>query len=170
MQSTKSEFRTSRQVTAQLIDVIRGQNTTRQQEFDLADVLVKQREVQVDLRKAKALEQHAKANDLVQQMPRDLQRAVELAQEFGASSWLTARPIQDHGFALHKSAFRDAVALLCGWEPQLLYQATALVVKLLTSPTLSRAGGAASLLADIMNCEISLRGCCLKSVMLYKLS
>ena len=34
-----------------------------------------------------------------------------------ASSWLTALPLQEHGFALHKSAFLDALALLYGWFP-----------------------------------------------------
>ena len=46
-----------------------------------------------------------------------LKRAVELAQEKGASSWLTALPIHEHGFALHKSAFRDALALRYDWPP-----------------------------------------------------
>ena len=35
----------------------------------------------------------------------------------GASSWLSARPLKEHGFALHKGAFRDAIALRYGWEP-----------------------------------------------------
>ena len=34
-----------------------------------------------------------------------------LVQEKGASSWLTALPIQEQGFSLHKTAFRDALAL-----------------------------------------------------------
>ena len=37
---------------------------------------------------------------------------MEVSQEKGASTWLTALPINDHGFALHKSAFRDALSLL----------------------------------------------------------
>ena len=36
---------------------------------------------------------------------------MELSQEKGASIWLTARPIEIHGFALHKSAFRDALCI-----------------------------------------------------------
>ena len=31
-----------------------------------------------------------------------------------------AVPIQEHGFALYKSAFRDAVALRYGWDPDRL--------------------------------------------------
>ena len=37
--------------------------------------------------------------------------AVKLAVEKGASSWLTAIPLDEYGFALHKSAFQDAIAL-----------------------------------------------------------
>ena len=43
---------------------------------------------------------------------------VELAQEKGASTWLTVLPVDEHGFALHKSAIRDALALRYGWRPQ----------------------------------------------------
>ena len=33
------------------------------------------------------------------------------------SSWLSVPPITDHGFHLHKGAFRDALCLRCGWQP-----------------------------------------------------
>ena len=33
------------------------------------------------------------------------------------ASWLTALPLEEHGFTLHKSAFRDALALRYGWAP-----------------------------------------------------
>ena len=46
-----------------------------------------------------------------------LQRAMDLAQEKGASSWLTSLPLEEFGFTLHKGAFRDAVALRYGWQP-----------------------------------------------------
>ena len=46
-----------------------------------------------------------------------MQLAMNLAQEKGASSWLTALPLEEHGFTLHKSAFRDAMALRYGWTP-----------------------------------------------------
>ena len=50
-------------------------------------------------------------------LPGSLQRAMDLAQEKGASSWLTSPPIEEFGFSLHKSAFRDAIALRYGWTP-----------------------------------------------------
>ena len=40
-----------------------------------------------------------------------------IAQERGASNWLTALPISEFGFALHKGAFRDALCLWYGWQP-----------------------------------------------------
>ena len=46
-----------------------------------------------------------------------LQYAMSLTQEHGASSWLTALPIQEPGFALQKGAFHDALALRYGWQP-----------------------------------------------------
>ena len=57
------------------------------------------------------------ASELKAKLPACLQRAVDLAQESGASSWLTSRPIEEFGFTLHKSAFRDAIALRYGWSP-----------------------------------------------------
>ena len=54
------------------------------------------------------------ASALHPQLSLDLQCAREFACLKGASSWLTALPIDEHGFALHKSDFRDAVCLRYG--------------------------------------------------------
>ena len=40
-----------------------------------------------------------------------LRHAMALAQEKGASNWLTSLPLDEFGFSLHKGAFRDALAL-----------------------------------------------------------
>ncbi|XP_064404503.1 uncharacterized protein LOC135349822, partial [Halichondria panicea] len=40
-----------------------------------------------------------------------------LSQEKGASNWLTVLPVEEFGLALHKGAFRDALALQYGWQP-----------------------------------------------------
>ena len=45
---------------------------------------------------------------------------MEVASESGASTWLSMLPIQEHGFTLHKEAFRDALCLRYGWQPNLL--------------------------------------------------
>ena len=45
------------------------------------------------------------------------QHAIDVAQEKGASSWLTALPLEEFGFTLPKGAFRDAIAIRYGWQP-----------------------------------------------------
>ena len=56
-------------------------------------------------------------NSLTFLLSPDLQLAMSLAQEWGASSWLSTLPISEHGFKLNKGAFRDALALHYGWQP-----------------------------------------------------
>ena len=57
------------------------------------------------------------ASDLRPQLCDRLKRAMELASEKGASSWLTALPLTEHSFSLHKGTFRDALAIRYGWLP-----------------------------------------------------
>jgi len=45
---------------------------------------------------------------------------MEVSSEKGASTWLNTLPIADHGFTLHKGAFRDALCLRYGWHPEQL--------------------------------------------------
>jgi len=57
------------------------------------------------------------ATILKHSLPCSLNRAMDLASEKGASSWLTTLPIEEFGFALHKGAFHDALALRYDWNP-----------------------------------------------------
>ena len=43
-------------------------------------------------------------------------RLVELAQEKGAGSWLSASPVKALGYVLNKQEFRDSVCLRYGWR------------------------------------------------------
>ena len=64
------------------------------------------------------LETYSKtSSELCQQLEPTLQRAMELASVKGASNWLATLPLNEHGFALHKSTFQDALALRYGWPP-----------------------------------------------------
>ena len=56
-------------------------------------------------------------DNIYQQLSAALKKCVDIARERGASSWLSAMPIQKHGFALHKRAFFDAIAFRYGWRP-----------------------------------------------------
>ena len=57
------------------------------------------------------------SSNLHPQLSASLQMTMKLAIEKGGSSWLTAIPLDEYGFALHKSAFQDAIALRYGWLP-----------------------------------------------------
>ena len=75
-----------------------------------------QLEAKDDVRKLKC-ELCKRASDSVKQnLSNSLKRSMDLAQERGASTWLTTLPIQELGFTLHKSAFQDALALCYNWQ------------------------------------------------------
>ena len=42
---------------------------------------------------------------------------MDLSQEKGASTWLSVLQLEEYGFAFHKGAFCDALALRYGWSP-----------------------------------------------------
>ena len=65
-------------------------------------------------------QESAAASELKATLPSNLQRALIVSSEKGASGWLSTLPIEEHGFALHKGAFRDALCLRYGWHPSLL--------------------------------------------------
>jgi len=48
-------------------------------------------------------------------LPETLGRAAKLVSDKGASNWLTAVPLECHGFVLHTGAFRDALCLRYRW-------------------------------------------------------
>ena len=67
--------------------------------------------------KVKKQRQSQAAVELKDKLPNSLQRAISLSIEKGSSSWLSTLPIAEHGFALHKCAFRDSLCLRYGWYP-----------------------------------------------------
>ena len=56
-----------------------------------------------------------KASILKLTLPEFLQRVMEVASDKGAWHWLSAMPIEGHGFALAKGSFQDALCLRYGW-------------------------------------------------------
>ena len=102
----------SHQICAPLVDRI------VHQDHQLGDCSAVQRSIKSRLNSRKRTQQVEEAKYLKNQLPSPLQRSMELSQEKGASTWLTSLPIDDHGFSLHKSAFRDALSLRYGWSLQ----------------------------------------------------
>ena len=46
-----------------------------------------------------------------------MHQTIEHCQDKGVSLWLSAIPIEQYGFALHKNEFTDALCLCYGWTP-----------------------------------------------------
>ena len=79
------------------------------------ETLADQLSAVAEIRKKKRARSSSHATELKSLLPSELQRAMDLSQEKGASIWLTVLPIEEFGFSLHKGAFRDALALRYNW-------------------------------------------------------
>ena len=104
-----SQHYTSKKISAPLVELV------LKQDHQNAECSETQRKIKASTRSEKQNRLKQSAKNLLEQLPIPLQRSMELSQEKGASTWLTALPIENHGFALHKAAFRDALSLRYGW-------------------------------------------------------
>ena len=107
-ESAESEYSASIRMSAPLVDKIMAQS---HETPDDADV----RRVMHPVRKEKDDDLKGKLEELKDSFPVRTQRAVDLACEKGASSWLTAIPLKDMNFDLSKREFRDALRLRDDW-------------------------------------------------------
>ena len=105
------EFVASLQVTGPLKSLISEKNP----EYPV-EALEEQMEAKAKIHNMRRSQQES-ACLLKPSLDSSLQLSMELAQEKGASSWLTALPVAEFWFTLHKSAFRDALCLRYGWLP-----------------------------------------------------
>jgi len=111
-QQAAHHHNTSQKVTAPLVALI-----LQQSNFYSPESKDTQRQAKLDARKTRQQRQTQEAAELHERLPNDMRRAVKVSSEKGASSWLSTVPIAEHGFALHKGAFRDALCLRYGWRP-----------------------------------------------------
>ena len=102
----------SQEITAPLVTLIMEQSHTYTAEAK-AEQLRRRRNVHTVCRQREAIA----ASELKEQLPSNMQRAMLASAEKGASSWLTTLPIDEHGFSLHKGAFKDALCLRYSWRP-----------------------------------------------------
>ena len=112
LKTAKAEYKSSLQVTAPLITKI-----TKQDE-EIGDIL---EDLSHQKKKAKHTRQNlhkVTASQLKTELSISQQHSLELASKKGASNWLSALPLERYSFALHKGAFRDAICLRYGWQPQ----------------------------------------------------
>ncbi len=80
-------------------------------------IILKQLESKKEVHQQNIAKSLAEANRISEALPDPLRRAMDFAKEKGASTWLTALLQVEHGFALHKGAFQDTLALRYGWTP-----------------------------------------------------
>ena len=106
------EFDASMTVTKPLYNLILQKKT----HYPLS-VIEAQIQAKKQIHQSKQQQTQDTAASLLPQLSESSQRSMVLTQEKGASSWLTTLPISEHGFALHKGAFRDALAIRYGWDP-----------------------------------------------------
>ena len=93
-------------------------NAILKQSFEYSgDTVYEQVEAKDEVQRMKCEQSMQAAVSLRQSLSVSLQRSMDLAQEKDASTWLTTLPIQEFGFALHKRAFQDALALRYNWQP-----------------------------------------------------
>ena len=108
----KDQRTASQQISAPLVDRIINQD------HQLDNCHSVQQSIKRRIQHMKYMKQKEDAKNLQRNLPNPLQRSIELSQEKGASTWLTALPIDEHGFALHKASFRDSLSLRYGWPLQ----------------------------------------------------
>ena len=107
LRAAANEYHASQKVTSILCDHIISEDPEYSYE-----IVAKQMETK-EIKERTSLE----FNEVYENLPALLRKAVDLAAEKGSSTWLTALPLVEHGFALHKGAFHDALALRYGWPP-----------------------------------------------------
>ncbi len=105
-------FENSRKVTEPLQEAILSPSQSY-----LTETISQQLQNKRDIRKDIQDSQRLQHEEIKKTATATLLRAMDLAEEKGASSWLNAIPLQEYGFNLHKSAFRDAITLRYGWMP-----------------------------------------------------
>ena len=110
--NNRYHHQSSENITAPLVSLILEQSHTYHQEAKAEQLRAKNEA----MKQRKQLDSAAAA-EIEDKLPNNLKRAMQVSKEKGASSWLATLPIAEHGFALHKGAFRDALCLRYGWRP-----------------------------------------------------
>ena len=109
---SSKEFQASVSISAPLSHLIESQQPDYP--WETLDAQVQAKET---CRKQRQEDLKSSAANIKSTLSDSLKLAVDLAQEKGASTWLTSLPLEEFGFSLHKGAFRDALALRYGWLP-----------------------------------------------------
>ena len=100
--SAKHQRRVSLHITKSLVENIHHQGAVPTSNMH---------QVEAEMRAKRRSGQKQQAKNLLPKLPAQLQHYVQLSRQKGASLWLTSAPIQQYGYTLHKSDFKDAIVL-----------------------------------------------------------
>ena len=105
-----SQHEASIKVSAELISSIQSPVNE-----DAEQVHAAQKQIRAEVHQTNCQKITRNAKEVRGSLCQNHQAAIEQSCEDGASSWITAIPVTDFGFNLHKQAFRDALCLRYGW-------------------------------------------------------
>ena len=103
------EFEASKKVTTPLVQLITKQSMAFESDPTQNNPLVR------EVKKKKIEQMELESKRLHDTVDVSVKRLIECAAEPGASTRLNTLPIEEHGFLLVKSSFRDALCLRYGW-------------------------------------------------------
>ena len=109
---SRDECDASTTVTQPLVAAI----INKESNYD-ARVEAEQKEAKNKLRQQRKVKRQQEVADVRLKISQEMKRNVDMAQEKGASAWLTEIPRADYDFALHKGDFRDALCIRYQWTP-----------------------------------------------------
>ena len=104
------EHDASREITASMVQSIISQETVISQDPTSANTSIN------DIKRRKKEQQESNFARIHDALEPPSRRLLDCACELGASTWLSALPVEEHGFCLSKSSFRDALSLRYGWQ------------------------------------------------------
>ena len=113
VEMTDSEYEASKLITNSLANTINIQSSSFS-EVDWEGM--KREKASASVRKKNFHENKLQEIIASNTVTRGMKRALEFAQEKGASLWLNTQPSQEHGCFLNRQEFKDALCLRYSWE------------------------------------------------------
>ena len=107
--SADQEYNNSLKVTSALAERI----ITQDQWNDVDEQNIQ--EIKSKISKERCITQENCLKEILPNLSGQMKQKLTMAQETGASNWLSALPIRAKGFSLNKQEFTDALALRYGW-------------------------------------------------------
>ena len=107
-----SQYANSLMITTPLVSILTGNSSATV--LDARDQIL---QAKSSVHHSNRVQTKKRFEKIYQQLSVALKKCIDIAREKGASSWLSAIPIQKHGYALHKRAFCDAIAFRYDWRP-----------------------------------------------------